>query len=225
MTPDNKAAAKTAIQIDAGRHWMVTGATGAGKTFWAQNWFLPRFKRQIVVDTEELEFEEEIWDPVSSKKAVALASRNRPFRVKVPFDVGDAGREEYATFADGLLRTGHDVVIWVDEYPDFTKNSQQTQEGLRLTRKARKRGVTMAFATQRPQSIDKDAYTQCFHHVFFGMDEGDIDYWHTRAPYIRELAPKVSVDNHKWIYHRSGHPAQVFSAVPEYSWEAEKRKR
>lgn len=210
------------IVIEPGRHWLVTGATGAGKSFWARNWFLPRFKRQIVVDTEELEFDDEIWPAVSSDTALRLAANDRPFRVKVVFDVGDEGQKQYGVLATGLLEKGTNTVVWVDEYPDFTRYSQQTPEGLRLVRKARKRGITLALATQRPQSIDKDAYTQCFHHVFFGMDEGDVDYWHTRAPYLKDLASSVSVENHRWIYHRAG-SAVVYDPVEPYDWSAELR--
>lgn len=209
------------ISIEAGHHWLVIGETGSGKTFWAMNWFLPHFSRQIVLDTEEMEFDDKIWNPVSIPTAVRLASRDRPFRVRVPMDVGETGQEQYGQLSDGILEKGKNVVIWVDEYPDFTLNSRQTPEGLRLTRKARKRGVTLAFATQRPQSIDKDAYTQTRHHVWFGMDPGDVDYWHTRAPYLVPLMPSIPIGSFQWIYHhsRDAPEGQVFAPVEKHRWQ------
>lgn len=212
------------IHIDAGRHWLICGQTGAGKTFWAQNWLLPRFKRQIVLDTEEMEFNDKVWKPVSIKTAIRLSHGKDPFRVRIPMDVGDAGEEQYGELSDGLLAKGHDTFVWEDEYADFTDNSRQTPQGLRLTRKARKRGITLAFATQRPQAIDKTAYTQTQHHVWFGMDPADVDYWHTRAPYLRTLAPAFPVGSFRWVYHhaKDAPNGQLFEPVEEYRWRTKK---
>lgn len=208
------------ITIEAGRHWLVVGQTGAGKTFWAKNWWLPRFRRQIVVDTEEMEFPDDVWKPVSIDHAGRLAKSDRPFRVRVAMDVGESGRTQYSHLSDVLLKGGKDCVVWVDEYADFMQNSVTTEQGLALTRKARKRGITLAFATQRPQVIDKTAYTQCQHHVWFGMDPADIDYWHTRAPYLIPLAPKIPIGSHRWIYHHAAEAPNgiVFEPVPEHRW-------
>ena len=210
----------TSIHIDAGRHWLVVGQTGAGKTYWARNWLLPRFRRQIVLDTEEMEFDDKVWTPVDIARAVRLAKRDEPFRVRIPMDVGEPGQDQYDLLSDGLLDGGHDTFLWVDEYADFTPGSTQSSAGLRLTRKARKRGITMAFATQRPQAIDKTAYTQASHHVWFGLDPADVDYWHTRAPYLSTLAPRAPVGSYIWVYHHSADAptGKLMGPVEEYRW-------
>lgn len=208
------------IDIEAGHHWLILGQTGAGKTFWAMNWFLPRFKRQIVVDTEEMEFPDKIWKPVSTRKAVALSHGNNSFRVRIPMDVGENGIEQFDELANGLLKHGHDTVLFVDEYADFTAWSQSSQASLRLSGKSRKRGITLAKATQRPQEIDKKTYTQSRHHVWFGLDPSDVDYWHTRAPYLVPLAPQMPVGSFRWVYHhvQSAPNGQLFEAVEKYEW-------
>lgn len=212
------------IHIDPGHHWLIIGETGAGKTFWAQNWLLPRFRRQIVVDTEELEFDDRIWKPVSIPTAVRLAKSEKAFRVRIPMDVGDAGQQQYEELSRGLLDKGHDLLLFTDEYADFTEGNYAEQENLRLTRKSRKRGITLARATQRPQAIDKTAYTQARHHVWFGLDPADIEYWHLKAPYLQALAPKVPIGSFRWIYHHSAdYPnGQVFEPAVKYRWRTER---
>ena len=214
------------IHINAGRHWLILGQTGAGKTYWAQNWFLPRFKRQVVLDTEELEFDNRIWHPVSVKTAIRLAHANKPFRVRIPMDVGEAGMAQYDELADGLLAKGHDMVLYVDEYADFTENSRQGPAGLRLSGKARKRNIILAKATQRPQEIDKKTYTQSLHHVWFGLDPADVGYWHDRAPYLVLLAPQFPIGSFRWVYHHAKDAPQgrLFEPVEEYHWRTNGRK-
>jgi hypothetical protein len=215
---------KSLLEIKAGRHWMVLGQNGAGKTFWVQNFLLPRVRRQIVVDTEEYDFPDDVWHPVKVGRAVELAHSSKAFRVRVPMGLGDAGRETMDLLATGLLDRGHDTLVYIDEFADFNRQSHITDPTLALIRKARKRGISLVAGSQRPQDISKSIYTQSHHHVFFFMDEADAFYWHDKAPYLPEKMPEIPFESYRWLYHGPGGALQVFSPVPKFDWEGQAKR-
>ena len=206
------------VAIKPGKHWFVDGATGAGKTFWTKNWLLPRFKRQVVWDSEDMEYPDEVWRPASMKAAVALAKKDKPFRVRIRAPVGDAGIELAEMFSARMLDVGHDTVIVFDEYADLNHSSYIQDNLLSLIRKGRKRNLTIVAGTQRSQDVQKGIYTQAAHHVFFYMDEADVWYWHEKARYLPDLMPKVPYESFRWIYHSSKTGPLVFEAVEEHRW-------
>jgi hypothetical protein len=210
--------------IEAGRHWMILGQTGAGKTFWAKNYLLSRVRREIVVDTEEYDFPDEVWHPVKVSRAVDLAHSSKAFRVRVPMPMGNPGRDMLDELCLGLLKRGENVLLYIDELADFAHNGHVTDPVLAIVGKARKRGISFAGGSQRAQELPKKAYTQAKNHVFFYLDPADVFYWHDKAPYLPEKMPEIPFESYRWLYHGPGGALQVFSPVPKFDWEGQAKR-
>ena len=204
------------LSIQSGEHWFIVGQTGAGKTYFETNFVLPRIRRQIVVDTEERDFPDDIWVPVAVSKAISLAKGNGAFRVRVPMGVEDEGRDDLDLLSRGLLRSGHDTLLYVDELADFCRNGHVTGTTLGLIRKARKRGISVHAGTQRPQDVHKGFYTQAQHHVWFYIEPADVYYWHLKAPYLDENMASIPFKSFKWLHHAPSGSVTTYDPVPEF---------
>lgn len=209
------------LSIGKGRHWLVAGENGSGKTFWLQNWFCPQPKRQIVWDTEDMEYPDEIWPEASVHQAARMAADRLPFRVRIRAPAGPKGSDMFDDLSRRLLAHGHDAAIVVDEYADLSNQNYVSRTHRDYIRKARKRNLVNVFATQRPQEIPKTTYTQAIHHVFFYLEEADVFFWKPKARYLPDLMPKIPFESFRWIYHHPKIGAVVYDPVPRYAWEKE----
>ena len=189
------------MKFGAGEHIVVLGATGSGKTYWCRGTLVPLWSRVIVVDTEEYDYNR--LPAVSPSKAVALArSKDKAFRVRVVFngDGGEKDANDLTVLCKGLLKGGHDTLVVFDEVTDFS-DAQSIPPSLRsLVRKARKRRITVAMATQRPAMLSKDAYTQSIHRVVFFLPDYDCAAIKKYAPWAGERMSQIPYKSYRYLY-------------------------
>ncbi len=143
------------------------GASGSGKTTALQRDFLtPRPARLAVWD-----FKREYHQlPAIGSAAELLRVMGRPrfaFRVIPPMDVGQR-RKWFALFCEAVYRAG-DLTCIVEEAA-FVTSPQRAPDAWRLLTltgrdyvlpSGRRCSLRLAFTTQRPASIDKDALGNC----------------------------------------------------------------
>ena len=189
------------MKFGGGEHIVILGATGSGKTYWCRETLLPLWTRAIVVDTEEYDYNR--LPVVSVGKAVALAkSKDKAFRVRVVFR-GDYGAEDAAGIAalcNGLLASGHDTLVVWDETTDFCDATYIPPPLRSLIRKARKRSITVAMATQRPAMLSKDAYTQSVHRTIFYLPDYDCAAIKRYAPWAGERMSEIPYRSFRYLY-------------------------
>lgn len=189
------------MKFGAGEHIVVLGATGSGKTYWCRETLSPLWTRVIIVDTEEYDYQK--LPAVGVGKALALAkSDDKAFRVRVVFR-GDYGEEDHANMAslcNGLLKSGHDTLIILDETTDFCDANYIPPPLRSLIRKARKRKITVAMATQRPAMLSKDAYTQSVHRVVFYLPDYDCAAIKRYAPWAGERMGEIPYRSYSYLY-------------------------
>lgn len=182
-----------------GEHVSVLGATGTGKTYWVREDLLPQYRRVIVLDTEERDFN--ALPRVSQKRAVALAAGDRPFRVRVVA----FPHEDLTVLTGGLLEKGHDVCLYVDELTDFGRPGQMDEGLVMLVRKARKRNITVVGSTQRPALLDKTWLANSSHQVYFYLSPYDRSRVKDYAPFLEERGGEAPYKSYRYLYlHPNG---------------------
>ena len=95
---------------------------------------------------------------------VVLDVVQKTWRAKIPLvlDVSELTREDMSILAGDLFDMVRvslsDGIVMVDEIPDFTPQfgKFKSEELIRFNRKCRNQNIGFMFATQRPQSVDKD---------------------------------------------------------------------
>ena len=187
------------MKFENGQHLTVLGQTGSGKTYWVRNSLIPLWRRVIVADTEDIDYGN--LPVVKTKKALELAKGDKAFRVRVVFS-GNPAVDEPAMedLCYGLLDVGHDLLFVVDEATDFS-DAHRIPDGLRaLVRKARKRNITVAMATQRPAMLSKDVLTQSVHRVYFYLPDYDRAAVKPWAPWMEEAMPQAPYKSFLFIY-------------------------
>ena len=125
--------------VNKGEHLAVLGTTGSGKTFAVRNTYLPPWQRIIVVDTEEYDFQD--FPKVTVKQAINLGKSDYAFAVRVVLSADrEADEPLVKELCTGLLKKGHDLVVYWDEVTDLADATQIPPPLRQLIRKARKRG-------------------------------------------------------------------------------------
>ena len=98
------------FRIEAGQHIVVLGRAGSGKTYWMRETLIPTWRRAIVIDTEQMDYE--MLPAVSVRTALRYAKGDKAFHVRV-LARGDHSEADLAMI-DGLcngLLYGVGVVI------------------------------------------------------------------------------------------------------------------
>ncbi len=188
------------FRFEAGQHMVVLGRTGSGKTYWIRETLIPTWRRAIVVDTEQMDYER--LPAVSLRSALRYAKGDKAFHVRV-LARGDHSEADLAMIDDlcyGLLEVGHDVLVVFDEATDFS-DAHRIPESLRgLVRKARKRNISTVMGTQRPAMLSKDAYTQASHLVIFYLSDYDTDAIKEYAPWVKEHISQIPYGSYRFLY-------------------------
>lgn len=182
------------MKIDEGQHLMVMGVTGSGKTYWVQHELLPSYPRVLVVDTEDYDFAN--MPRVSTKRAVQLATGDRPFGARVvvnPF-------ADLSQLWEGLVKRGHDLLIYIDEVTDFGRPGRLEEGIITLARKARKRRITLVAATQRPQLLDKTLLANAHHRVYFYLSDYDTAAVRDYCPVLQERMAEIPYGSYRYLY-------------------------
>jgi DNA helicase HerA-like ATPase len=212
------------MQINSGEHVVVLGSTGSGKTFFCRNALLPAFSRIIVLDPEDYDFTD--WPRVSVKQALKLAKSDYSFAVRI---VLSGNPETDQPIADelnrGLLKDGHDLVVYYDEISDLSDAHKIPPTLRALIRKARKRGITVAVGTQRPALLSKDYLANSQHRIYFFVSDYDAEAIHDYAPWMRERRAEIPYKSYKSIYQAPDESLTVLGPAEEFDWGPRLRRK
>jgi hypothetical protein len=187
------------MKIEYGEHIGLIGSTGGGKTNYYRAIIEPSYPRQLIVDTEERQFDDikEIrrHDGISLAKAI-------PRKVSTPFKwrwVPPATHEieQMEKLCEGLIRYAPpDTMVYIDEASDFM-DAHKVGDWLKIFfRKARKRKITIAWGTQRPSGANHWAIDNTPHvYMFFIKPGRDREVMHD---YYRQADEDI-----EWIEFKS----------------------
>ena len=211
------------MQLQKGEHMAVLGTTGSGKTFAVRNTYLPPWQRVVVIDTEEMDFND--FPKVSVSRAIALGKSDYAFAVRVVLSADrKADEPAVAQLCKGILKSGHDLVIYFDEFTDLSDANQILPPIRQLIRKARKRGVSVYVGTQRPAMLSKDVFANAQHRVYFFMSDYDAQAVHDYAPWLKEARREIPYQSYKSIYQAPDESLMVLGPSFEYDWAPRLRK-
>ena len=202
------------MKIETGQHVSIVGTTGSGKTYFAKNALLPLYSRIIVVDTEDYDFAD--FPAVSSKKALRLAKSDYRFHVRVRFP--PKADDTLDDLCNGLLEVGHDLAVYFDEVTDFSTPAVIPDSLRGLIRKARKRGITVIVATQRPQFLNKAFLANSQHRIYFYVSDYDRAAIRDYAPWMTERAADIPYGSYRSIYQAPDGTLTVLLPAKEYAW-------
>lgn len=160
------------IQINAGEHVGLIGTTGSGKTYYFRHELEPHLQHLVVIDTEERQFldlNEIRGDPAHW---VRKLPKNKPYRLRWT-PTPSLEKEDMEKFAYEVTKYGQDMQIYIDELTDFS-TAQVIGPWLRtLYRKARKRRISIYWASQRPAGVNKWGWDNSAHKFLFYVMEYD----------------------------------------------------
>ena len=202
------------IQLKAGQHIAVLGRNGSGKTYWIRETLIPTWRRVIVLDTEQMDYDE--LTPVCVGTAIRLAKGDKAFRVRVLArgDRSEADSVLLDNLCYGLLNGGHDTMVVLDEATDFS-DAHRIPDSLRgLVRKARKRRISVVMGTQRPAMLAKDAYTQSSHLVVFYLADYDAEAIKSYAPWVKDRLGEIPYYSYKFLYQGPDGVVHVLQSAP-----------
>jgi len=188
------------IKIESGEHLGLIGSTGSGKTYFFKHHLFPKLYRVLVVDTEEMQFNEvELARAPGEKVSKKIGKTTKGFRWRWVPDITDPV-ESMEELSRGLLRWGHDMVVYIDELTDFS-DAHSIQPYLKsLFRKGRKRRISLYWATQRPAGVNKWAFDNSVHKIYFYVDPHDRIYLDRMYRGIGDEISKIKWKSYEYIY-------------------------
>jgi energy-coupling factor transporter ATP-binding protein EcfA2 len=211
------------MEIKKGEHLSILGTTGSGKTYAVRNTYLPPWNRIIVVDSEEYDFKD--FPKVSIRQALKLAKSDYAFVVRVVISADlKADEPLIKELCQGLLKNGHDLVIYWDEVTDLADAHQIPPPLRQLIRKARKRGISVYVGSQRPAMLNKDFLANAQHRVYFFCSDYDCQSVHDYAPFLQERRAEIPYKSYKSLYQAPDESILVLGPSEEYAWGPRLRK-
>ncbi len=184
------------VKLKPGEHYMIIGSTGSGKTYFAKKVLLPPWPRVLVIDTENMQFEDYKELKTTADKVISKLPKDKAFRFRYVPEI--EWKEELEVISQDLLLTGRNMVIYIDEVTDFSDAHVIGPEFSALVRKARKRDISVFAGTQRPQGVNKWLFSNAIWKQFFYTQPFDRKYLDDLYPGIAE-----SVGQIKWHTYES----------------------
>lgn len=206
------------MNIGHGEHVCVVGINGTGKTFYCRNGLLPSFARIIVVDTEEMDFED--FPSVSVKTALRLVRSDYAFVVRIVVYPDDM--ETIEELSRGLLsikRRDCATAVYFDEITDFSDPARIPPELKKLIRKGRKRDLHVIVGTQRPQDLHKEFLANSVHRVIFYISDYDqAANLKKYAPEVEERMGEIPWKSYRSFYQSPSGNLTLQAPCKEYQW-------
>ena len=160
------------IEIRKGEHVGLVGTNGSGKTYYFRHVFEPNLRRLIVIDTEERQFNDLPVLKGDPMKIIKKLPDDRYFRLRwIP--TASSEIEDMELFAQSLIYFGDDLQIYIDELTDFSSANSIRPWLKSLFRKARKRKISIYWASQRPAGVNKWAWDNSSHKLLFYIRDYD----------------------------------------------------
>ena len=203
------------MDIKSGQHLSVLGITGSGKTYAVKNAILPTFSRGIIVEGEDMDFNE--FPRVDVRTAVRLAMSKYRFFVRTE----PRNAAELDDLCNGLLsiNVANPTVIDFDEITDYSTPSIIPDSLLGLIRKSRKRGITVVTCTQRPQLLNKSFLANSAHRLYFYISDYDCKHVKEYAPFLVEKLGDISLGSFMSIYQAPDGTITRLGACKPYDWK------
>lgn len=187
------------MNLNVDEHIGLIGSTGSGKTYWFSHTILPRLRRVLVIDTENMEFSGMDKATVDPIKLVRAIPKDKSFRWRwVPTVTQE--RYELDVLSEELIRHGHDMTVYIDELTDFSDAHSISPYFKSLFRKARKRNIRLIWATQRPPGANKWAFDNSLHKMFFFVSQYDRKHLNDLMPGISDQLAQIAWKSYRYIY-------------------------
>jgi hypothetical protein len=214
------------VEIQEGQHVILEGINGSGKTWCARNGILPLWDRDLVIDTEGMEFED--FPTVDVKQALKLIRSKYSFYAKLSF-TGDLETDlprldELCRGIRAIKATKNPIYpdpfsVYFDEFTDFADATMIPPSLRSLIRTLRKRHGSIIAGTQRPQLMNKTMVANAVHRFYFFMSDYDAEQVRSYAPFVRENLSRIPYQSYKCLYQRPDSSVVILSPFPEYPWE------
>lgn len=191
------------ISIKPGEHIIALGKTGSGKTYYLKNGLLKSVHRVLIIDTEDMEFDEYALakgDPKHVVKHIPKPEENN-YRWRVVPPKGN--KVEFVDSISGELldaeNARHSWIVF-EEVTDYS-DAYSIPDNMRdLIRKARKRNITVALTSQRTAGINKWLWENASHKFIFYTDEDEIMRMKRNMPYTAASLLSIDYGTHNFIY-------------------------
>lgn len=187
------------IYVGNGEHLGMIGTTGSGKTYFFKKQFMPNLNRLIVVDTEERQFNDLPVIKGDPMKFIRKLPNDRYFRFRwIPNP--STQPDDMETLSEASIEYGNNFAIYIDELTDFSSANVMGPWLKSLFRKARKRGINIFWASQRPAGVNKWAFDNSHHKMFFYIGEYDRAVLEKYFKGISEQLSRIEWGSYRSIY-------------------------
>lgn len=206
------------LNFRLGQHMGLVGSTGGGKTYWAKHFLLPRFNRVLVVDSEQMEFDDYRLLKIGSESP-------RVLKASIPRDVKKGfhwrispPRAAKPQWMEGIAAalldiTDSHMVVYIDEVTDFSDAQWIGDMMKELVRKGRKRHLSVVWASQRAPGVNHWlAENSVWRVLFFTLpfDRVKMDkFW----PGMSKVVAGIEYDSHDFIMITPSGAIKIYGAV------------
>ena len=191
---------------DYSRHkTCIFGIQESGKTFFAKNEVLSKFKKPIVFVVNK----DDGWDKI--KKAYVVQCENR---LNVQNDFLNFIRGAYRLAMQGKI-----VAIFIDEAVLFIHSNwdicpELSDLILNHRHIPENTGVALVFMTRRPQDIPTKIVESSKNLVIFSLEGANaIRRFNEIHPQIPELIEKLDYEKHNFVFKTIGKPPVIMDAI------------
>jgi len=203
------------MKLKAGEHIIVCGKTQSGKTFFIQNTLAPNLNAYIVFSEEH----KDNWDNYTEVKVTSVDDLKKALSegyTKIWFEPEYDTPEAYIQIWDDVckfvLENVENIALINDEITDVSTNQSIAPNHFKLIRKGAKRGITVISASQRPQIINKNIWTQSKHKFLFYSDRYDKNWL---QDYVVDVEKVMSVKQDYTYYYDDGNTAEIYKSSSE----------
>ena len=192
------------MKVVLGEHTGLIGTTGSGKTYYAKHAVLPYYRRVVVLDTKQQDFNEPRYKLMRRGEGAHVATRiprdDKPFLLRIVPPAGEK-REWIDEFCLQLLAYKDlRMVLYFDEVTDFADAQRIPEFMQELARTSRAMQVSLIWGTQRPAGVNHWLAENTIHTYFFFVKPYDRDTVDTLYPGIGAQLEQIKWHSYRSIY-------------------------